>query len=94
MWQTSAGQWPARPAESRRRDWNELDGAGTVEMFEKITVHFEKNTAIFEKKVVLLQILSVLPDKVTRFLFEFHAHQFESLDLPFIPTDRSDFDVH
>jgi hypothetical protein len=29
-----------------------------------------------------------------RFLFEFHAHQFESLDLPFWPADRSDFDVH
>ena len=40
------------------------------------------------------EILSVLPDKVARFLFEFHAHRFESLDLPFIPADRSDFDVH
>jgi hypothetical protein len=29
-----------------------------------------------------------------RFLFEFHAHRFESLDLPFLPADRSDFDVH
>ena len=40
------------------------------------------------------EILSVLPDKVARFLFEFHAHRFESLDLSFIPADRSDFDVH
>ncbi len=39
-------------------------------------------------------ILSVLPDKFARFLFEFHAHRFESLNLPFIPADRSDFDVH
>jgi hypothetical protein len=23
-----------------------------------------------------------------------HAHRFESLDLPFLPADRSDFDVH
>ena len=60
VWQTSAGQWPARPAESRRRDWNELDGAGTVEMFEKIPVLFEKNTAIFEGKMVLLYISSSL----------------------------------
>ena len=40
------------------------------------------------------EILSVLPDKVAKFLFEFHAHRFESLDLSFIPADRSDFDVH
>jgi hypothetical protein len=31
-----------------------------------------------------------------RFLLEFHAHRFESLDLPFFPADRSagDFDLH
>jgi hypothetical protein len=39
-------------------------------------------------------ILSVLPDKFVRFLFEFNAHQFESLDLPMLPADRNDFDVH
>jgi len=38
--------------------------------------------------------VNILPDKFARFLFEFHAHRFESLDLPFIPADRSDFDVH
>ena len=40
------------------------------------------------------EILSVLPDKFARFLFEFHGHRFERLDLPFLPADRSDFDVH
>ncbi len=40
------------------------------------------------------EILSVLPDKFARFLFEFHGHRFELLDLPFLPADRSDFDVH
>jgi hypothetical protein len=39
-------------------------------------------------------ILSVLPDKFARFLFEFHDFRFESLDLPLLPADRSDFDVH
>ncbi len=39
-------------------------------------------------------ILSVLPDKFARFLFEIHSHRFESLDLPQLPADRSDFDVH
>ena len=39
-------------------------------------------------------ILSVLPDKFARFLFEFQAVRFESLDLPPLPADRSDFDVH
>ena len=32
--------------------------------------------------------------KFARFLFEFHAVRFESLDLPLIPADQSDFDVH
>ena len=39
-------------------------------------------------------ILSFLPDKFARFLYEFHAFRFESLDLPYLPADRSDFDVH
>ncbi len=38
-------------------------------------------------------ILSVLPDKFARFLFEFHSVRFESLDLPILPDDRSQFDV-
>ncbi len=38
--------------------------------------------------------LSVLPDKIDRFLFEFHSVRFESLDLPLLPDDRSPFDVH
>jgi hypothetical protein len=39
-------------------------------------------------------ILSVLPDKIARFLFEFHSARFESMDLPLLPDDRSQFDVH
>ena len=39
-------------------------------------------------------ILSVLPDKFARFLFEFHSGRFESLHLPILPDDRGDFDVH
>ena len=39
-------------------------------------------------------ILSVLPDKFARFLFEFHSVRFKSLDLPPLPADRSNFDVH
>ena len=39
-------------------------------------------------------ILSVLPDKFARFLYEFHDFRFSSLDLPPLPADRSDFDVH
>jgi hypothetical protein len=45
-------------------------------------------------KLGTYEILSVLPDKFARFLFEFHAHRFECLDLPILPADRSDFDVH
>ncbi len=39
-------------------------------------------------------ILSVLPDNFARFLYEFHDYRFLSLDLPPLPADRSDFDVH
>ncbi len=39
-------------------------------------------------------ILSVLPDKFARFLFEFHAFRFESLDHLPLPASSSDFDVH
>ncbi len=39
-------------------------------------------------KLGAYEFLSVLPDKFARFLFEF-----ESLDLPFLPADISDFDV-
>ena len=39
-------------------------------------------------------ILSVLSDKFARFLFEFYAVLFESLNLPSLPADCSDFDVH
>jgi hypothetical protein len=39
-------------------------------------------------------ILSVLPDKFARFLYEFHDFRYCSLDLPPLPADRSDFDVH
>jgi hypothetical protein len=31
---------------------------------------------------------------VAQLLFEFHAFRLESLDLPLLPADRSDFDVH
>jgi hypothetical protein len=39
-------------------------------------------------------ILSVLPDKFARFLYEFHDFRFTILDLPPLPADRSIFDVH
>ena len=42
----------------------------------------------------LHNILSVLPDKFARFLYEFHDFRFSGLDLPPLPADRSDFDVH
>ena len=39
-------------------------------------------------------ILAVLPDTFARFLFEFHAFRFESIDPPLLHADRSNFDVH
>ena len=39
-------------------------------------------------------ILSKLPDKFARFLYEFHHFRFRKLNLPPLPHDRSDIDVH
>ncbi len=45
-------------------------------------------------KLGIYPILSYLPDEFAGFLYDFHAFRFESLDLPPLPADRSDFDVH
>ena len=55
---------------------------------------YHKSRQVNAGKLGTYDILSVLPDKFARFLFEFHAHQFESLNLPLLPADRSDFDAH
>ena len=39
-------------------------------------------------------ILSKLPDKFARFLHEFHDFHFQRMNLPPLPADRSNFDVH
>jgi len=41
-----------------------------------------------------LSELCFLPDKVARFLFEFHADDYKSLGLPVIPTSASSGDIH
>ncbi len=38
--------------------------------------------------------LAVLPDKIARYLYEFHADSYASLGLPPLPLDRSYIDVH
>ena len=39
-------------------------------------------------------VLSVLPDKIARFLYEYHDTSYTSLALPVIPLDRSNVSVH
>jgi hypothetical protein len=39
-------------------------------------------------------VLSVLPDKIARFLYEYHDALYTSLGLPPIPMDRSGISVH
>ena len=39
-------------------------------------------------------VLSVLPDKIARFLYEYHDTSYTSLALPAIPLDRSNVSVH
>ena len=38
--------------------------------------------------------LAVLPDKIARYLYEFHAGSYSSHGLPPLPVDRSEIDVH
>ncbi len=40
------------------------------------------------------EVLSVLPDKIARFLYEYHDASYLSLQLPPLPLDRSRIDVH
>ena len=39
-------------------------------------------------------VTSVLPEKMAKFLFEFHGDKFQNIGLPILPPDRSDLDVH
>ncbi len=38
--------------------------------------------------------LAVLPDKIARYLYEFHAESYASHGLPALPVDRSSVSVH
>ncbi len=38
--------------------------------------------------------LAVLPDKIARYLYEYHADSYASHDLPVLPADRSCINVH
>ena len=40
------------------------------------------------------KIRSVLPDKLGRYFFEYHAESYASLDIPALPEDRSQMNVH
>ena len=39
-------------------------------------------------------VLKTLPDKIARFLYEFHNEDYLSHNLPPLPIDRSEIDVH
>ncbi len=62
--------------------------------FDVIGDIMSAETLRFDREPAKRIYQSVLPDKFARFLFEYHSHRFESLDLPQLPADRSDFDVH
>ena len=40
------------------------------------------------------RVISVLPDKLARYLFEFDSESYTSHNLPALPQDRSNIDVH
>ncbi len=39
-------------------------------------------------------VQAVLPDKIARFLYEYHDSSYSSLGLPSIPLDRSNVSIH
>ena len=59
-----------------------------------ITARSSKEMLVHWVPMLSSLCLSVLPDIFARFLFEYHSGRFECLDLPLLPDDRSDFDVH
>ncbi len=69
-----------------------VGGGGLHEGFD--TLDYRKIKHWDAGKLGNYHILSVLPNKFVRFLFEFHDFLFTSLDLPPLPADRSNFDVH
>ena len=62
-------------------------GQKSTKMNYKISYYF----SLF---CIMTLLYALYADKFARLLFEFHAHRFESLNLPFLPADRNDFDVH
>ena len=78
-------------AKARRHLEHYLEGGG-VNGYDAL-----RHESIFRGdagKLGKYDIISFLPDKVARFLYEYHDNRFQRLDLPPIPDDRSRFDVH
>ncbi len=69
-----------------------VGGGGQLEGFDALDYRQIKHGD--SGKLGNYSILPVLPDTFARFLYEFHNFRFESLDLPPLPADQSDFDVH
>ena len=75
-------------AKARRHLEHFLEGGGYDALRHESILHGDAG------KLGRYDILSFLPDKVARFLYEYHDFRFQSLELPPIPQDRSEFDVH
>ncbi len=69
-----------------------VDGGGLREGFDALDYRKIKHGDA--GKLGNYHIISVLPDKFARFLYEFHDFRFTSLDLLPLPADRSNFDLH
>ncbi len=69
-----------------------VGGGGLHEGFNAL--HYRKIKHGDAGKFGNYPILSMLPDKFARFLYEFHDFRFTSLDLPPLPAVRINFDVH
>ncbi len=68
-----------------------VEGASTTGLMHLIT---GKSSRVTQAGWEVTPSFAVLPDKVVRFLIEFHSFRFLGLGLPPLPADRSYFDMH
>ncbi len=71
-----------------------VGGGGRDDGFDALDYRKIKNGNPGPLGIYAILSVSRLPDKFARFLFEYHSCRFETVDLPTIPDDRSQFDVH
>jgi hypothetical protein len=80
-------------AKTRRNMQHLLDGGGS-DAIGYDALHHQAILNGDAGKLGKHNIISVLSDKVSIFLYEYNEFRYKSKELPPIPDDRSDYDFH